>query len=385
MQHLLKIAVVVAAAMMSTACGPNDAVGQSQQGTKSVPVNIIDIGTRSQAIQVELPGRTRAYLEAEVRPQVNGILLSRSFVEGGEVVKGQSLYQIDSSLYQAELVSAKAQLERAKAAEVSAKATAKRFNELVKTKAVSQQDFDQAKAAYLEAKAQVAVAKAAINSAEINLQYTKVQAPISGHIGKSNMTPGGLVIANQGSALAKISQLDPINVDVVQSSAELLRLKSRIASGQLDQPDTTNVTLILEDGSAYPHQGKLKFSEVTVDENTGSVSMRAEFANPDNILLPGMFVRTILTVGTDPDAILVPQKAIGRNPKGEGIAMVVNSDNKVEMRMVTTAESVGNQWLVSKGLQTGDKLIVEGLQKIRPGASVAPSVIKPSSSDTLVQ
>lgn len=385
MQHLLKLAVVVAAAMMSTACGPNDAVGQSQQGTKSVPVNIIDIGTRSQAIQVELPGRTRAYLEAEVRPQVNGILLSRSFVEGGEVVKGQSLYQIDSSLYQAELVSAKAQLERAKAAEVSAKATAKRFNELVKTKAVSQQDFDQAKAAYLEAKAQVAVAKAAINSAEINLQYTKVQAPISGHIGKSNMTPGGLVIANQGSALAKISQLDPINVDVVQSSAELLRLKSRIASGQLDQPDTTNVTLILEDGSAYPHQGKLKFSEVTVDENTGSVSMRAEFANPDNILLPGMFVRTILTVGTDPDAILVPQKAIGRNPKGEGIAMVVNSDNKVEMRMVTTAESVGNQWLVSKGLQTGDKLIVEGLQKIRPGASVAPSVIKPSSSDTLVQ
>lgn len=385
MQHLLKLAVVVAAAMMSTACGPNDAVGQSQQGTKSVPVNIIDIGTRSQAIQVELPGRTRAYLEAEVRPQVNGILLSRSFVEGGEVVKGQSLYQIDSSLYQAELVSAKAQLERAKAAEVSAKATAKRFNELVKTKAVSQQDFDQAKAAYLEAKAQVAVAKAAINSAEINLQYTKVQAPISGHIGKSNMTPGGLVIANQGSALAKISQLDPINVDVVQSSAELLRLKSRIASGQLDQPDTTNVTLILEDGSAYPHQGKLKFSEVTVDENTGSVSMRAEFANPDNILLPGMFVRTILTVGTDPDAILVPQKAIGRNPKGEGIAMVVNSDNKVEIRMVTTAESVGNQWLVSKGLQTGDKLIVEGLQKIRPGASVAPSVIKPSSSDTLVQ
>ena len=375
MQHLLKVATVIAAALAITACEPSQANGQKQQGARSVPVNIVEIAVKPQTIQVELPGRSRAYLEAEVRPQVSGIVLSRTFIEGGVVAQGQSLYQIDPSLYDASLVSAKAQLERAQAAEVSTKATAKRFAELIQTKAVSQQDFDHAEAAYLEAKAQVAVAKAAINSAEINLQYTKVEAPISGRIGKSNITPGGLVTANQSGALAKISQLDPINVDIVQSSAQMLRLKSRIASGQLDQPETTDVTLILEDGSQYPHNGKLKFSEVTVDENTGSVTMRAEFANPDGILLPGMFVRTLLTVGTDPNGILVPQKAIGRNPKGEGIAMVVNDQNKVEMRIVTTAESIGHDWLISNGLKAGDKLIVEGLQKIRSGAAVTANVI----------
>ncbi len=381
MNKKLRIATAVSAALWLSGCDMSSHAAQNNQPPPAVPVNVIELKQEAQAITMELPGRSRAYMEAEVRPQVNGIILARSFTEGGIVDEGQSLYQIDDATYKAALISAKAELKRAEAALASTRATAKRFEELVKTRAISQQDYDQANAAYLEAQASVAVAKAAINAAEINLRYTKVQAPISGRISKSNVTPGALVTANQGQALAKISQLDPINVDIAQSSTQMLRLKQRIASGQLHQPETAEVSLILEDGSVYPFKGSMKFAEVTVNETTGAVTLRAEFPNPDGILLPGMFVRTIVTVGTDPEAILVPQKAISRTPRGEAMAMVVNKENQVEARMVETAEAIDHQWRITAGLEEGDKVVVEGLQKIRPGAKVTATVLsdKPAS------
>ncbi|EGU39445.1 RND family efflux transporter MFP subunit [Vibrio ichthyoenteri ATCC 700023] len=374
MNNKLRIASAIAAALWISGCDMSSQAAP-QEGAQAVPVSIIELKSQPQAITMELPGRSRAYMEAEVRPQVNGIVLERSFTEGSYVEQGQSLYQIDDATYKAALISTKAELKRAEAALASTGATAKRFKELLKTKAISQQDFDQAQAAYLEAQASVAVAKAAINNAEINLAYTKVAAPISGQIGKSSVTAGALLTANQGQALAKISQLDPINIDIAQSSTQMLRLKQRIASGQLHQPETAEVQLILEDGRVYQHKGSMKFAEVTVNESTGAVTLRAEFPNPDSMLLPGMFVRTIVTVGTDPTAILVPQKAISRNPRGEAVAMVVDVENKVEARIVTTAEAIDHQWLITSGLKEGDKIVVEGLQKIRPGAAVAPSVM----------
>ena len=375
MNNKLRVASAISLALWLSGCDMSSHAASQKQTPPAVPVNIIELTSQPQAITMELPGRSRAYMEAEVRPQVNGIVLARSFTEGGYVEQGQSLYQIDDATYAAALISTKAELKRAEAALASTSATAKRFQELLKTKAISQQDYDQAQAAYLEAKASVAVAKAAINNAEINLAYTKVAAPISGQISKSSVTPGALVTANQGQALAKISQLDPINVDIAQSSTQMLRLKQRIASGQLHQPETAQVHLILEDGTVYNHKGSMKFAEVTVNESTGAVTLRAEFPNPDGMLLPGMFVRTIVTVGTDPTAILVPQKAITRNPRGQAVAMVVGAENKVEARIVTTAEAIDNQWLITSGLEVGDKVVVEGLQKIRPGAAVEPSVM----------
>ncbi len=341
----------------------------------------MEVKAQAQAIQVELPGRSKAFLEAEVRPQVSGIITERSFVEGAEVEQGQSLYKIDSSTYKAALASAEAELARANASLVSAKATADRYQALLKTNAISEQEFDEADAAYKVALANVTVAKAAINTAKINLEYTQVQAPISGRIGKSSVTAGALVTANQSQTLATIQQLDPINVDIAQSSAQLLRLKAKLKQGDLQAADNADVNLILEDGTVYPHSGSLRFSEVSVDENTGSVTLRAEFPNPDGILLPGMYVRAVLNAGTDPKAILVPQKAITRNTKGEAVAMVVGQDNKVESKVVTTAEVIDHQWRITSGLAVGDQLIVEGLQKIRPGAAVEAKPLSEMKSD----
>ena len=331
---------------------------------------MISVVTQSQVIRVELPGRSKAYLEAEIRPQVSGILTERSFVEGSTVKQGQSLYQIDPATYKAVLISAEADLTSANANLATAKAKAKRFKALIKTNAISRQDFDDADALYKEAQAKVIVAQAAIHTAEINLNYTLVAAPIAGHIGVSNVTAGTLVTANQTQSLAKIQQLDPMNVDIVQSSLQLLRLRGKLQLGQLQAADNADVTLILEDGSRYPHTGILQFSEVSVDEDTGSVTIRAEFPNPDGILLPGMYVRAVLNTGTAPNAILVPQQAITHNTKGQPVAMLVNADNKVESRIVITAGAIDNQWLITKGLAAEDKVIVEGLQRIRPGMTV---------------
>jgi membrane fusion protein (multidrug efflux system) len=375
MHKALKVAAVISAALWITACGKGDENAQSQQPRPPTPVGVMTVEAISQAIQVELPGRSRAYLEAEVRPQVTGIITKRAFTEGTEVKQGQSLYQIDAATYKAALVSAQADLASANAGLASAKAKAARYDKLVKTNAISKQDFDETEAAYKEAQAAVVVAKAAINTATINTEYTEVKAPISGRIGKSSVTAGALVTANQSNTLATIQQLDPINIDIVQSSAQLLRLKANLRSGQLLESENAKVTLILEDGSTYEQQGILQFAEVNVDETTGSVTLRAEFPNPDGILLPGMYVRALLNVGQDPQAILVPQRAITRNSKGQAVAMLVDKDNNVEMRVVKTAEVIGNQWRIVDGLAAGDKLIVEGLQKIRAGAPVSPQTL----------
>ncbi|QYJ82495.1 efflux RND transporter periplasmic adaptor subunit [Shewanella rhizosphaerae] len=381
MRQIVKIASLVSVALWITGCGQDENQGHSAAAPRSMEVGVVQVVEQPQAIQVELPGRSKAYLEAEVRPQVSGIITERGFVEGGEVTEGQSLYQIDSSTYKAALVSAEADLARANASLVSAKAKAARYKALIKTDAISQQDFDEADALYKEALANVTVAKAAINTAKINLEYTQVKAPISGRIGKSSVTAGALVTANQSAALATIQQLDPINVDIAQSSAQLLRLKAKLKQGQLQAADNADVRLILEDGTEYEHMGSLRFAEVSVDENTGSVTLRAEFPNPDGVLLPGMYVRAVLNAGTDPKAILVPQKAVTRNTKGQAVAMVIGAESKVEPRVVTTAEVIDHQWRITSGLKAGDQLIVEGLQKIRPGAPVVGKPLSEMQSD----
>ncbi|QYK05179.1 efflux RND transporter periplasmic adaptor subunit [Shewanella zhangzhouensis] len=370
MRQMLKIASAIGMVLWVSACQEDAQQAANQQQMPPMEVGTVQVTAAPQNIMVELPGRSRAFLEAEVRPQVSGIIMERNFVEGREVKEGQSLYKIDDATYKATLESAKADLASAQASLASAKARAARYEKLVKTNAISKQDFDEADAAYKEALARVKVAEAQLHTANINLNYTEVQAPISGRIGKSSVTPGALVTANQGQILATIQQLDPINVDITQSSAQLLALKSKLKAGKLQAADNAEVQLVLEDGTTYEHKGKLQFAEVSVDENTGSVILRAEFPNPDNVLLPGMYVRAMLNTGVDPNAILVPQKAITRNTRGEAVAMVVNAENKVEARTVTTAEVINHQWRITSGLNAGDKLIVEGLQKIRPGAPV---------------
>ena len=380
MRQLVKITSVVCMALGIAACEPKTDAPKGAGAPHSVPVTAVEVKSQSQSLMVELPGRTKAFLEAEVRPQVSGIIAARNFVEGGEVKAGESLYSIDDSTYKANVYSAEAELERANAALSASSATYKRYQKLVKTNAISQEQYDTADANYKQGLASVAQAKANLNNARINLAYTKVAAPISGRIGQSNVTPGALVTANQGNALATVQQLDPINVDIVQSSTEMLRLKQQLASGALDKAANANVSLILEDGSNYKHIGQLKFTELSVNETTGSVIIRAQFPNPEGLLLPGMFVRTQLSVGIDPQAILVPQKGVTRNPKGQGVVMVVNSDNKVEAKIVTTGGVINNQWVITSGLAAGDKVIVEGLQKIRPGAPVTATLANATNS-----
>lgn len=364
------LSLLIASSLLLVGCEQNQQA-QAQSGPAPVPeVTVMTVKPTRQTLTVELPGRSRAYMEAEVRPQVTGIISERNFTEGGVVKKGQSLYQIDDSTIQAELLSAEAELIRARAAEESTRSTVNRFRTLITKKSISQQDLDDAEAAYKEAKAQVLVAKAKINTAKINLSYAKVEAPISGVISKSNVTAGALVTANQAATLTTIQQLDPINVDIVQSSAQLLRLKAAMSQGQLQKDESAQVTLKLEDGSTYAHKGTLKFTEVNVDESTGSVTLRAEFANPDGLLLPGMFVRATVTVGVDPAAILIPQNTVTRDATGKASVMTVDADNKVSVRPVTTAEAINNQWRITDGLKPGDKVITTGLQMIRPGNPV---------------
>jgi membrane fusion protein (multidrug efflux system) len=335
-------------------------------------VRYVTVAPQSVTITTELPGRTSAYRIAEIRPQVSGVILKRMFIEGQNVKAGQQLYQIDPAPYQASLDSARAALIKAEASVVSASALADRYKPLAEARAVSKQDYDNAVASQAEAKADVASAKASVETARINVVYTKVLSPIAGRSGRSAFTEGALVTASQTTDLVVIQQLDPIYVDVTQPSTLLLRLKRELASGKLTKSGENQalVRLALEDGSEYSHPGKLKFTEVTVDQGTGSVTLRAEFPNPDNILLPGMFVHERIEEGIDPAALLVPQQGITHDSKGEPTAMVLNADNKVELRVVKTDRAVGDQWLVSNGLKTGDKVIVVGLQGIKPGQAV---------------
>ena len=340
-------------------------------------------------LTTELAGRTAAYLVAEVRPQVNGIVQKRLFTEGSDVSAGQVLYQIDPSTYRAAHASARASLSRAEATLVSARLKAKRYGELVKINAVSQQDHDDAYAALKQAEADVEACKAAVESARINLAYTRVTAPISGRIGRSLITTGALMTANQATALATIQQLSPVYVDITQTSAELLRLKHALASGQMKGGGQggTKVKLLLEDGSTYPQEGELKFSDVTVDQSTGSVTLRSVFANPKQLLLPGMYVRAVIQEGVNENAILAPQRGVTRNSAGKPTALVVGANNKVESRLLTVSRTIGDSWLVDEGLKAGDRLIVEGTQKAKPGSSVkavayTPRTVAPPAAAT---
>ncbi|HHG3263359.1 TPA: multidrug efflux RND transporter periplasmic adaptor subunit VmeA [Vibrio parahaemolyticus] len=371
MRRRTTLSLLIASSLFMAGCQP------SQEGTEqgggaatATEVNVLTVEPVRQALTVELPGRSRAFKEAEVRPQVTGIISERNFVEGGVVEKGQSLYQIDDSSFQADLLSAEAELIRAQASEESTSATVKRYRALITKKSISQQDLDEAEAAYKEAKAQVLVAKAKINTAKINLTYTRVKAPISGVISKSNVTAGALVTANQADKLTTIQQLDPINVDIVQSSAQLLRLKAALSQGHMQEDQSAQVALTLEDGSTYEHKGTMKFTEVNVDESTGSVTLRAEFPNPDGLLLPGMFVRATVITGVDPSAILIPQNTVTRDATGKASVMTVSADNTVAITPVITAEVIDNQWRIIDGLKAGDQVITAGLQKVRPGSPV---------------
>ncbi len=333
-------------------------------------------------LTVELPGRTAAYRVAEVRPQVSGIVQKRLFTEGSEVKAGELLYQIDAATYQAALASAEAALARSEAMEYSARLKSTRYLTLVRTKAVSEQEQIDAEASWKQTLAEVAAAKAAVQNARINLEYTRVTAPIAGRIGKSLVSEGALVTAQQGTALAAIQQVDRLYVDVSQSSNELLQLKRKLLTGKTDQNKQlkTAVKVVLDDNTEYSETGVLEFSDVSVDQSTGTVTIRAIIGNPRQELLPGMFVRARLTSDRPQTTILVPQAAIVRNNRGQAMVMLVNGQSTVEARPVETGQNLGDQIMVTKGLTAGEQLIVAGLQKIKPGAPVKVAAQQPGAA-----
>lgn len=335
-------------------------------------VAAIKITPQQITLTTELPGRVSAYRIAEVRPQVSGIIQKRLFVEGTNVKAGDVLYQIDPAPFQAAYDNAKSALDRAQANLPAIKQRYERYKELITHKAVSQQEFDDISAAYKQAEADVNYWKATLESARINLGYTKVIAPISGRIGKSNVTEGALVTANQPMALTTIQQLDPVYVDIPQSTVELMELQRRLEEGRLKHSgaDQSKVKLTLEDGSIYPKEGTMQFRDVTVDPTTGSVIIRAIFPNVGERLLPGMFVRAIVKEGINKNAILVPQQSVMRDPKGNPFVYVVDKESKVQIRPVVLDRAIDNKWLVSKGIAPGEQVIVEGIQKVRPGVPV---------------
>ncbi|WP_188867236.1 efflux RND transporter periplasmic adaptor subunit [Pseudomonas asuensis] len=350
------------------------------QAPSAPPVEVAVVTLKSQPVPLvaELNGRTVAHMEAEVRPQVSGIITQRTFEEGTLVKAGQVLYRIEQAPYRASLNQAKASLANAQATLQAAKLKAERYNDLIKIEAVSQQEADDAQASYQQALATIAERKAAVESAQIDLNFTQITAPIAGRISKSSITPGALVTANQETALAVIRTLDPIYVDITQSSAALLRLKKAMGNGVA--AGSTDVSLRLEDGSLYQHSGVLKFAEVAVDQETGSVTLRALFPNPEGLLLPGMYVRALLQEAVAPQGLLAPQQSITRDAKGNGMALVVNANNTVEAREMVTGQAIGSQWLIQRGLADGDRLIVEGTGKVKAGSTVHAVEFKPAGS-----
>jgi len=350
----------------------------SQSGGPAIKseVSAVILHPQSVAITAEVPGRTAASLVAEVRPQVGGIIRNRNFKEGSEVKAGDVLYEIDPASYQASYDSEVAAVQKAEGAVPSAQAKVDRYKGLTATDAVSKQDLDDALSTLAQAKADVASAKAALETARINLDYTKIRAPISGRIDASSVTVGALVTSEQTTALATINQLDPMNVDVTQSSTNLLALRRAIAEGRLKTSgDNVSINLKLEDGSNYSHAGVFAFLEATVSETVGTVTARAVFPNPDRILLPGMYVRATIQEGIAENSFLVPQRAVTRNTKGEPIAMFVTAEGKVQQRVLKVERSIGNSWLVNQGVADGDRVVVEGIQRIRDGQEVNVSPV----------
>jgi membrane fusion protein (multidrug efflux system) len=383
-------AIALASLLVLVACDDQPRRAAANETAEPAPVDVSFVTLRRQPVPVTslLPGRTAAYREAEVRPQVSGVLRERMFTEGAEVAAGEPLYQIDPASYQAALQSAEAAQARAIAAERATQTTVDRYVPLVRARAVSQQDLDTALATLRQAQADVASARAAVETARINLGFTRVVAPIAGRTGRSSVTTGALVTGNQTSALVTVTQLDPILVDVTQPTAALLQQRRDIASGVLkrDASDKATARLVLEDGSEYPHAGEIQFSEVIVDQTTGSVTLRAVFPNPDSLLMPGMFVRAKVEEGVTDRALLVPQQAVLRTPRGEPIAYVVNAQDVVEQRVLRTARAIGTDWLVTEGVQDGERVIIEGTQRVRQGARVNATERSPvSASAGIVQ
>ncbi len=365
-----RLAMSLLAAAMLAACGTEEA------GPPPPPeVGVLTLSARSISITSQLPGRTTAYRVAEVRPQVTGIVQRRLFLEGSEVKAGEQLFQIDAAAYRAALSSAEAALKRAEAQAVTAKLLEERYAPLIAANAVSKQENDEAIAARARAEADVADARAQVERARINVVYTQVLSPITGRIGRALVTEGALVTSGQEDALATVQQLDPIYVDITQSSTEMLRLQRQLASGELvkNARNEAEVALTLEDGTAYPERGRLKVAEVSVEPSTGSVTLRAEFPNPRRELLPGMFVRAQLTQGTRAAALLVPQRGVSHNARGEATVMLVDAQNKVAERIVTADRAIAGEWLVTAGLSPGDRVVLDGLQKIKSGAVVNPT------------
>lgn len=341
-------------------------------------IGYIIVEPEAVTLTTELPGRTTAFLTADVRPQVTGLILRRTFVEGADVKSGDQLYQIDPATYQASYDSAVATLAHNQAALLTARSKSARYKPLAAAQAVSRQDYDDAVASTGESAADIGTAQASIEQARINLFYTKVTAPITGRIGRSSVTPGALVTANQTTVLATVTQLDPIYVDIIQPAATLLRLRRELADGKLQQsgPNQAQVELTLDDGSKYPKLGMLQFSEVTVDQATGTVVLRAIFPNPNHMLLPGLFVRAVLQEGINDQALLVPQAGVSRNTHGDPTVLLMDKDNKAALKVIQTSRAIGDKWVVTGGLAAGDKVIVEGLQKVRPGGEVHGNEVK---------
>lgn len=340
-----------------------------------VAVTVVTLQRRDIPVTSVLPGRTAPYRAAEVRPQVGGLLRERHFVEGEAVKAGQSLFQIDPAPYEAAVRRAEAALTRIQAVEQAAASTANRLRTLARAQVVSEQNLENAEATLRQAQADIVSARAALETARIDLGYTRVASPIDGRTGRASVTPGALVTANQTTALVTVTQLDPIYVDLTQPSAVLLQQRRDVSSGALrrDSADRAAARLLLEDGSEYPHAGEVQFSEVIVDQGTGSVTIRAVFPNPDQLLLPGMFVRARVEEGVTDRALLVPQRAVLRTPRGEPMAYVVSAEGVVEQRVLRASRTVGTDWLVTDGLAPGDRVVIEGLQRVRPGARVQAS------------
>lgn len=356
------------AAVVLAACGQK----QSAPPPQTPEVGVVAVQPTSVPVVTELPGRTNAFLVAQVRARVDGIVLRREFTEGSVVKAGQRLYKIDPAPYIATLNNAKATLAKAKANLVTQNALVERYKVLVKANAVSKQDYDNAVAAQGQAQADVDAGKAAVDTAQINLGYTDVVSPITGKVGISQVTPGAYVQASQATLMSTVQQMDPMYVDLTQSSLDGLKLRREIEAGRLktNGPDAAKVSLVLEDGRTYAQQGKLQFTDVTVDQTTGSVTIRALFPNPDRVLLPGMFVRARIDEGTNENAFLVPQVGVQHDQKGQATVLVVDKDNKVVPHPIVTSGTQGQDWVVESGLEPGDRVIVQGTEKVRPGATV---------------
>ncbi|WP_174291941.1 efflux RND transporter periplasmic adaptor subunit [Sphingomonas bacterium] len=358
----------LATALLLVACGHQPPPPPPPPG-----VGYVTVSEQAVTLSSQLPGRTAAFETSDIRPQVNGLIEARLFTEGDAVAKGQPLYRIDAQPYRAQLANARAALARAQAAIASSAALARRYGELVKINAIAKQDYDNALTSAAQARADVAAQQAAVRTAAIDLDRTTIRAPIAGRIGRSTYTTGALVAAAQANPLATIQRLDPIYVDIQQSSADLLKLRQQMLAGELQRDAQANVTLLLENGTTYGATGKLRFADVTVDQTTGSQVIRAIFPNPNGLLLPGMYVRAAMVEGRQARATLVPQRAVSRDERGNAAVMVVGQGNKAEPRTLQTERTVGDNWLVTGGVRPGDRVIVEGGMTLRPGMVVTPS------------